>query len=114
MRPRGDPVESGTTLESLILTVAIGLVFTFAVLAAVTSIVTEGIARFVGLRGEYLLRGLRTMLDGDSDFALFHGWIPPFRAPKSLRDADKAKKRAAKQARDADKARKRAAQQDRD
>src|SRR4051794_40343458 len=71
MRPRGDPVESGTTLDSLILTVAIGLVFTFAVLAAVTSIVTEGVARFLGLRGEYLLRGLRTMLDGDGDFALF-------------------------------------------
>src|SRR3954451_10475658 len=74
MRPRGDPVESGTTLESLILTVAIGLVFTFAVLAAVTSIVTEGIARFLGLRGEYLLRGLRTMLDGDGEVAVF-GWL---------------------------------------
>jgi hypothetical protein len=61
-------------VDSLILSVAIGLVFTFAVLAAVTSIVTEGIARFLGLRGEYLLRGLRMMLDGEGDFALFE-WL---------------------------------------
>jgi hypothetical protein len=61
-------------VDSLILSVAIGLVFTFAVLAAVTSIVTEGIARFLGLRGEYLLRGLRSMLDGDGEFALVGWW----------------------------------------
>jgi hypothetical protein len=65
-------------VSSLILSVAIGLVFSFAVLAAVTSIITEGIARFLGLRGEYLLRGLRMMLDGDGDFALF-GWLKTVR-----------------------------------
>jgi hypothetical protein len=65
-------------VDSLIVSVAIGLVFSFAVLAAVTSVLTEGVARFLGLRGEYLLRGLRSMLDGDGDFALFT-WPPRFR-----------------------------------
>ena len=68
-------------MDSLILSVAIGLVFSFAVLAAVTSIITEGIARFLGLRGEYLLRGLRTMLDGDGTFALFGSDDVPANTP---------------------------------
>jgi hypothetical protein len=57
-------------MNSLVITVAIGLVFVFAVTALVTSILTEAIARFLGLRSEYLLRGLRTMLDGSGDFGL--------------------------------------------
>jgi hypothetical protein len=81
-------------VNSLIVSVAIGLVFSFAVLAAITSVFTEAIARFLGLRGEYLLRGLRTMLDGDGDFALFHGWFWPFWAPKKIREADKQRKDA--------------------
>jgi hypothetical protein len=68
-------------VDSLIVSVAIGLVFSFAVLAAVTSVLTEGVARFLGLRGEYLLRGLRTMLDGDGDFGIFE-WLKKRRADK--------------------------------
>jgi hypothetical protein len=58
-------------VNSLIVGVAIGLVFSFAVLAAVTSIITEGVARYLGLRAEYLLRGLRTMLDGGGEFRIW-------------------------------------------
>jgi len=51
--------------ESLVIDVAIGLVFTFAVLAALTSALTEAVSRFVGLRGDYLLRGFRALVDGE-------------------------------------------------
>ncbi len=47
-----------------IIDLAIGMAFVFGVTAALASIVTELIARFLGLRGEYLLRGLRELLDG--------------------------------------------------
>jgi hypothetical protein len=42
---------------------AIGLVFVFGVTAALSSAVTEMIARFLGLRGAYLLSGLRELVD---------------------------------------------------
>lgn len=57
-------------MDSLVLQTAIGLVFVFAVFAALVSVLTEAITRFMGLRGEYLLRGIRTLVDGKSDFAL--------------------------------------------
>jgi hypothetical protein len=47
-----------------VLDLAIGLVFVFAVTAAVSSAVTELISRFLGLRGAYLLTGLRELVDG--------------------------------------------------
>jgi hypothetical protein len=50
-------------LGSGILNVAIGLAFIFGVTAALSSVFTEAIARFLGLRGAYLLRGLRELLD---------------------------------------------------
>jgi hypothetical protein len=53
-------------LNSLIIDVAIGLVFVFATTAAATSAATEMVARFLGLRGDYLLRGLRALVDGDT------------------------------------------------
>jgi hypothetical protein len=52
-------------LSSGIIDLAIGLTFVFAVTAALSSAVTEGIARFLGLRGAYLLTGLRELVDGD-------------------------------------------------
>ena len=77
-------------MNSLIVGVAIGLVFSFAVLAAVTSVVTEGIARYLGLRGEYLLRGLRSMLDGDGDFSIVN-WPPRFtQKPRTAKPVDVA------------------------
>jgi hypothetical protein len=51
--------------NSGIIDLAIGLAFVFAVTAAISSVVTELIARFLGLRGAYLLRGLRELVDGD-------------------------------------------------
>jgi hypothetical protein len=50
-------------VDSLVLQTAIGLVFIFATFAAAVSALTEVISRLIGLRGEYLLRGLRTLLD---------------------------------------------------
>ena len=51
-------------LGSGIIDVAIGLAFFFGVTAALSSVFTELIARFLGLRGAYLLGGLRELLDG--------------------------------------------------
>jgi hypothetical protein len=59
------------TVDSLVLQTAIGLVFIFGTTAAAVSAVTEGVSRFVGLRAEYLLRGVRTLVDGKSDFGLW-------------------------------------------
>jgi hypothetical protein len=54
-------------MDSLIVGVAIGLIFVFAVLAALTSALTEAVARFLGLRGDFLLRGIRALVDGQVD-----------------------------------------------
>jgi hypothetical protein len=50
--------------SSAIIDLAIGLTFVFGVTAALASAVTELIARFIGLRGAYLLSGLRELVDG--------------------------------------------------
>lgn len=60
-------------MDSLVLQTVIGLVFIFAIFAVLVSLVTESIARFIGLRGEYLLRGIRTLVDGQSHFRLSVG-----------------------------------------
>lgn len=52
-------------LSSGIIDLAIGLSFVFGVTAAISSALTELIARFVGLRGAYLLTGLRELVDGE-------------------------------------------------
>lgn len=57
-------------MDSLVIETAIGLVFVFAAFAALVSVLTEGVTRFVGLRGEYLLRGIRTLVDGPGHFEL--------------------------------------------
>jgi hypothetical protein len=51
-------------LSSPVIDLAIGLTFVFAVTAALASLLTEWIARFLGLRGAYLLSGLRELVDG--------------------------------------------------
>ena len=53
-------------LSSGIIDLAIGIIFVFGVTAAIASVVTEAISRFLGLRGAYLLLGLRELLDGKS------------------------------------------------
>ncbi len=50
--------------SSGVLDLAIGLIFVFAVTAALSSAATELISRFLGLRGAYLLTGLRELVDG--------------------------------------------------
>ncbi len=57
-------------MDSLVLQTALGLVFVFAVFASLASVLTEFVTRFVGLRGEYLLRGIRTLVDGGGHFQL--------------------------------------------
>lgn len=49
--------------SSGLIDLAIGLVFVFGVTAALASMFTELIARLVGLRGAYLLTGLRELVD---------------------------------------------------
>ena len=50
--------------SSGIIDLAIGLAFVFGVTAALASMITELVSRFLGLRGAYLLAGLRELLDG--------------------------------------------------
>ena len=50
-------------MNSAVLTTAIGVAFVFLAASLVASGVTEGIAAFLNKRGDYLLRGLREMLD---------------------------------------------------
>jgi hypothetical protein len=50
-------------LSSGVIDLAIGLTFVFGVTAALASVVTELIARLLGLRGAYLLGGLRELVD---------------------------------------------------
>jgi hypothetical protein len=50
-------------LSSGIIDLVIGLAFIFGVTAALSSAITELIARFLGLRGAYLLQGLSELLD---------------------------------------------------
>jgi hypothetical protein len=52
-------------LSSGIIDLAIGIIFVFGVVAALSSVVTELIARILGLRGAYLLLGLRELLDSN-------------------------------------------------
>jgi hypothetical protein len=58
------------SVNSLVLQTAIGLIFIFGITAAAVSAVTEVVSRFLGLRAEYLLRGVRTLVDGPSTFKL--------------------------------------------
>jgi hypothetical protein len=49
--------------SSGIIDLAIGLIFVFGVTAALASVVTELFSRFIGLRGAYLLSGVRELVD---------------------------------------------------
>lgn len=51
--------------SSGIIDLAIGLAFVFGITAALASVATELISRFLGLRGAYLLGGLRELLDSE-------------------------------------------------
>jgi hypothetical protein len=53
-------------LNSGIIDLAIGMAFIFGATAGLASVITELVARFLGLRGAYLLLGLRELLDSKS------------------------------------------------
>ena len=71
-------------LSSGIIDVAIGLTFIFGVTAALSSVFTELIARFLGLRGAYLLGGLRELLDGTGSQTALDDAVSNYDAMKAL------------------------------
>jgi hypothetical protein len=52
-------------MDSPVIEVAIGLVLAFALVAGLSSVITELVARFLGLRARFLLLGLRELLDAE-------------------------------------------------
>ncbi len=67
-----------------IINLALGLTFIFGVTAALSSVLTELIARFLGLRGMYLLGGLRELLDGVDGVTDLNDAIDNYHAVKTL------------------------------
>jgi hypothetical protein len=67
-----------------IIDIAIGLAFVFGVTAALSSVFTELIARFLGLRGAYLLSGLRELLDGTGGQTALKDAVKNYEAMKDL------------------------------
>jgi hypothetical protein len=60
--------EEGMAVPSSgLIDLAIGMIFVFGVTAALASVFTEAAARLVGLRGAYLLTGLRELVDSGVD-----------------------------------------------
>jgi hypothetical protein len=51
----------------VILETAIALAFLFALFSLLASLIAEGISSFLALRAGYLLRGLRSLFDGDEE-----------------------------------------------
>ena len=81
-------VSGGSTgdgmLSSGIIDIAIGLVFVFGVTTALSSVFTELIARFLGLRGAYLLGGLRELLDGTGSKTALNDAVGNYNEMKTL------------------------------
>jgi hypothetical protein len=71
-------------LSSGIIDLAIGLALAFGVTAALSSVLTELIARFLGLRGAYLLGGLRELLDAPGSHTALNDAIVNYDAMKAL------------------------------
>lgn len=65
-------------MNSLAVETALALVFVFAAFGIVVSVFTEAIADYIGLRGEYLMRGVRSLVDSDHEFRL--RWRDLFRS----------------------------------
>src|SRR6476659_4614813 len=64
-RALGRPTRTGANMfDSAIIDVAIGITLLFAILSTLTSAIVEAISRFLGLRGAFLLTGLRSLVDG--------------------------------------------------
>ena len=67
-----------------IINLVLGLTFIFGVTAALCSVLTELIARFLGLRGMYLLGGLRELLNGVDGVTDLNDAIANYMDVKSL------------------------------
>jgi hypothetical protein len=70
-------------LSSGIIDLSVGIIFMFGVTAAISSVATELIARLFGLRGAYLLLGLRELLDNQTTIVSL--------GPTAVADFDKAR-----------------------
>ena len=77
-------------LSSGIIDLAIGLAFVFGVTAALSSVFTELIARFLGLRGAYLLGGLSELLDAPGSHTALNDAIGNYDAMKALAEGPAA------------------------
>ena len=75
--------------SSGIIDLAIGLAFVFGVTAALSSAVTELIARFLGLRGAYLLTGLRELVDSGDTKTVLSSAADDFQALKDIMSGGK-------------------------
>jgi len=67
-----------------VIDLAIGIAFVFAATAAISSVITELIARFLGLRGAYLLLGLRELLDDKNAVVDLDAKVSDFSAFRDL------------------------------
>jgi len=70
LRAAGTAGGKEAAVANLVLQTVAGLVFIFATFAGAVSVSSEWLSRYLGLRGEYLLRGIRTAVDGPSKFEL--------------------------------------------
>jgi hypothetical protein len=75
-------------LNSGIIDLAIGLAFIFGVTAALASVITEMIARFLGLRGAYLLAGLRELVDDPGKSVVLGNAATDFRNARDVVTGD--------------------------
>jgi len=75
-------------LSSGIIDLAIGLAFIFGVTAALASVITEMIARFLGLRGAYLLAGLRELVDDPGKSVVLDNAAADFRNARDVVTGD--------------------------
>ena len=71
-------------LSSGVIDLALGIIFVFAATAAISSVVTELIARFLGLRGAYLLLGLRELVDSNGTDINLESAENDFRSVRAL------------------------------
>jgi hypothetical protein len=80
-------------VANLVLQTVAGLVFIFATFAGAVSVSSEWMSRYLGLRGEYLLRGIRTAVDGPSTFKLPVRELLPWSGSRvTKRDSQKKEK----------------------
>ena len=71
-------------LSSGIIDLSVGIIFVFGVTAAIASVATELVARLFGLRGAYLLLGLRELLDSQGTCVSLDDAEGDFRKARTL------------------------------